>query len=595
MMKKFMCASIGAAACAVFAVGDVSKTELVGSVEFAAFSDYQKKIVDLGTTINNPIVSMMAVPVLQGKLTEVFGNFRPDSPMKLLCYADVAAAHKALTTDSNDDVVEAFGGAFIYPCAEGVAKFIENHPEAKKKADGVIELEDGNVVLFAADDRTCAFATDASMAKRALADASGTAAGPRPLCRIDITGAGLGLLADLQKVMAAEQAALIQNGGTNTTDLLVSSFMKFQQGQALRQYAAIKKYAQMTFSMDLDETGFVAKGSATAKSGVSVSPAAGFRLPARALDGVPAGAPFFLALNPLLSEIQNEEDFHAMISDMSAVLDALSACARQQSPEYVQVVDDLAAATAGMLKAIPFPSPTDWNAGALAFGPQLEPYMVGFGEGAKASQCAALAARFYAAVAEAVGKKWPGIVGAKGTSLSVDWAKLIDVVAAASGATEDEQKEVENAKKTVAKILGGTVSEVSTATPSQTSYRTYAGVRGFTPPAAAPSGERRFAAAMPEVAANRPSGVFYLALYALVRDDVLPIVLKAMPKQQKAEVQPFLDVLPPAGANGAIAGAVWCEKDGSCSFLMRVTNDEIRSYGAAANAVMAAQSQKAVK
>ena len=93
MMKKFMCASIGAAACAVFAVGDVSKTELVGSVEFAAFSDYQKKIVDLGTTINNPIVSMMAVPVLQGKLTEVFGNFRPDSPMKLLCYADVAAAH----------------------------------------------------------------------------------------------------------------------------------------------------------------------------------------------------------------------------------------------------------------------------------------------------------------------------------------------------------------------------------------------------------------------------------------------------------------------------------------------------------------------
>ena len=80
-----------------------------------------------------------------------------------------------------------------------------------------------------------------------------------------------------------------------------------------------------------------------------------------------------------------------------------------------------------------------------------------------------------------------------------------------------------------------------------------------------------------------------------MRDNLLPIVLKATPKKERAEVQSFLDVLPPAGANGAIAGAVWYEKNGSCSYLMRVTKDEIRNYGAAANAVMAAQSQKAVK
>ena len=221
--------------------------------------------------------------------------------------------------------------------------------------------------------------------------------------------------------------------------------------------------------------------------------------------------------------------------------------------------------------------------------------MMGFGECATASRGAELAARFYAAVADAVGKTWPGVIGAKGVSMSVDWGKLIDVVAAASGATKEEQKEVENAKKTVAKILGGTVSEVSTVMPSQTSYRTYAGVKGFTPPAAAPSGEQRFAAALPEVAARRPGGMFYLSLYSLARDNILPIVLKAMPKKRKVEVQSVLDVLPPAGANGAIAGAVWYEKSGSCSFLMRITKDEIRNYGAAANAVMAAQSQKAVK
>ena len=596
MIKKFVCVSMGVAAWAVFAAGSAPKAELVGSVEFASFSDYQKKIVDLGTTINNPILSMMAVPVIQSNLTEAFGNFRSDSPMKLLCYADVAAVRKMLTTDSDDDVDDAIGGALVYPCAEGVAKFIENHPEAKKKADGVIELEDGNVVLFAADDRTCAFATDAATAKRALAATATSAAGPLPLCRIDITEAGLGLLADFQQKMAAEQAALAQKGGTNVVDQLAASCAKFQVAQIRRQNAVLRKFSMMTFSMDLDETGFVAKGSITAKPGVSVSPAAGFKLPAHALDGVPAGAPFFLALNPLLSSnVQSEEEYRAMIGDANAILDVFFACVRQMSPENAQVVVGVQAATADMLKAVPCPAPTDWSVGAVAFGPQQEPYMLGFGESAKASQGAELAARFYAAVAEAVAKKWPGVVGAKGTSLSVNWANLIDVAASASRATKDKQENAKKAKDMVVKILGGKVSEVSTALPSPTSYRTYAGVKGFTPPAAAPSGERRFAAVLPEVAANRPGGLFYLSLYSLVRDNLLPIVLKATPQKERTEVQSFLDVLPPAGANGAIAGAVWYEKNGSCSFLMRVTKDEIRNYGAAANAVMAAQSQKAVK
>jgi hypothetical protein len=535
---------------------------------------------------------MMAVPVLQGKLAETFGNFRSDSPMKFLCYANEAALRKALTTDS--DVDGALSGAFVYPCAEGVAKFIENHPEAKKDADGVIVLEDGNVVVFAADDRTCAFATDAATAKRALAETPAATAGARPLCRVDVTEAGLGLLADFQQKVAADQALPAQAGGTNVNERLAASFMKFQQGQVKRQNAVLRMFAKMTLCMDLDDTGFVAKGSMTAKPGVSVSAAAGFKLPSNALDGVPAGAPFFVALNPLLSSnVRNEQEYRAMIGDLGTVLEDIFACVRQQTPGHAQTVDAVRAAMADLLAAVPCPAPTDWSLGALAFGPQQEPYMVGFGECAKTSEGQALAARFYAAVADAVGKKWPGIVNAKGVSLSVDWVKLIDAVAAASGATKEEQGEVANAKKTVAKILGGTASEVSTVMPSQTSYRTYAGPKGFKPPEAAPSGERRFAAAVPEVAANRPGGMFYLSLYSLVRDDVLPIVMKVVPPAKKAEVKAVLDVLPPAGANGAVAGAVWYEKNGSCSFLMRVTKDEIRNYGAAANAVMAAQSQKA--
>ena len=594
MIKQIVSAGVGVAACAVLAVGGNPKAELVGSVEFASFSEFQKKVVDLGTTINNPVVSMMAVPVVQGKLTETFGNFRPDSPMKLLCYADVPAIRKMLTSDSDNDIDDVLGGAFLYPCAEDAAAFLVNHPEAKKKADGVIELEDGNVVLFAADGRTCAFATDAPTAKRALSDAAVTAAGPRPLLRMDVTEAGLGLLADVQQKIVADQSLLVQVGGTNATERLLASFMKFQLAQAQRQNAVLRRFSQMTFCMDLDETGFVAKGSVTAKPGASTSPAAGFNLPAGALDGVPAGAPFFAALNPVLSSnVQDEGEYRAIIGGVNEILDELFGCMKQKLPQHAQLAEDLRAAMKDLLTAVPYPAPTDWSLGALAFGPQKEPYMVGYGECAQAAQGLALAGRFYAAVAGAVGKTWPGIVSANGASFSVDWAKLIDMVAAASGATKDEQADVENAKKTIARVIGGSASELATVLPSQTSYRTYAGAKGFTPPAAAPSGERRFAAALPEAAANRPGGLFYLSLYSLVRDDILPIVMKVLPKKSSAEVQTFLTVLPPAGANGAIAGAVWYEKNGSCSFLMRVTKDEIRSYGAAANAVMAAQAQKA--
>ena len=593
MIKQIVSAGVGIAACTVFAAGGTPKADLLGSIEFASFSEFQKKVVDLGATINNPVVSMMAVPVVQGKLTETFGNFRPDAPMKLLCYADASAIRKMLTSDSDADIDDALGGAFIFPCAEDAATFLVNHPEAKKKSDGLIELEDGNVVLFAADGRTCAFATDAATAKLALAGASTPSAGPRPLVRMDVTEAGLGLLADVQQKVVPDQSLPVQVGGTNATERLLASFMKFQLAQAQRQNAILRQFSHMTFCMDLDETGFVVKGSVTAKPGMSTSPAAGFGLPAGALDGVPAGAPFFAVMNPLLSSnVQNEQEFRALIGGVNEILGELFGCIKQKSPEHAQLAEDLRAATAGLLTEVPYPAPTDWNLGALAFGPQQEPYMVGYGECAQASRNLALATRFYAAVAAAVGKKWPGIIGANGASLSMDWSKMVDAIAAASGATKDEQAEVENAKKAIATIVGGTASEISTMLPSQTSYRTFAGAKGFTPPAAAPSGERRFAAALPEVAANRPGGLFYLSLYSLVRDNIMPIVMKVVPKQSTAEVQTFLGVLPPAGANGAIAGAVWYEKSGSCRFLMRVTKDEIRSYGAAVNAVMAVQTQK---
>ena len=486
----------------------------------------------------------------------------------------------------------AFEPVLLYPSAEDATAFLAKHQGAQKKADGSIELEDGSVALFAADGRTCAFAQSVTSAKRALAAPSIPAAANRPLVRMDITELGLSLLADLHKKMATDQAALVKESSTNATEQLVAAFMKLQQSQMQRQNALLRKFARAEMTIDLDATGFVVKGSGTLKPGVSYSPAAGFQLPAGALDAVPAGAPFFFAMNSLLqSGIQDEQEFRTMIGGVRPITDSLFACLRQEAPEYAEIADGLRTATADLLAAVPYPGPAEWDVGAIAFGPQQEPYMVGAGESPKAAQANDAVIRFYAALDKILGKKWPGVVSANGATLTLDWAKLIDVVAAVSGATKEEQKEVDQAKKTLALILGGTASECSTKLLSPTTYRTFLGTKGFTPPATKSNGEARLAAALPEAAAKRPANVFYLSLYSLMRDNVLPIVLKAMPKKDTAEIQQIVSVLPPSGANGALAAAVWCEKSGSCSFLMRITKDEIRNFGAAANAIMAAQAQ----
>ena len=596
MIKQIVSASVGVAVWAVVAAEGVRpQAELLGSVEFASFSAFQQKVVDLGATINNPVVSMMAVPAVQNALTEQFGKLRQDAPMQFLCYADVAALRKALAEDADDAVGKALEPVFLYPCAEDTAAFLVNHPEAQKKEDGSIALEDGDVVLFAADGRTCAFAKDVASAKRALAGASvAPASAKRPLVRMDVTEAGIGILADIYQKAAADQALLLGEGGTNATDRIVSAFMKFQQSQMRRQNALLRMYARADVSIDLDETGFVVKGSGTVKPGSAFSPAAGFQLPAGALDAVPADAPLFFAANPLLqSDIQNEQEFRVLLGDVRGIFDSLFDFLRQNLPDCAQTVDGLSAATADLLTSAPFPAPTDWSACALAFGPQQEPFFAQVGQSAKASDGLAIATRFYAAVAEAVGKKWPGILRANGASLSVNWFRLVDVIGETESPTAKGREEAEKAKQVVAAIVGGPESEAFTATPSPNAYRTYMGVKGLAVPGSKLSGEARLAAALPEVAANRPASAFYLSLYSLVRDNVLPIAMKVLPEEDKAQVQPIVAVLPPAGANGAIAVATWSEKGGSCSFLMRITKDEIRSIGMAVNAVMAAQAQSA--
>ena len=591
MLKQIVCASVSVAVwAAIAAEGGSPRAELLGSIEVSSFSDFQQKVVDLGTTIQNPAVSLMAVPAVQNALTEKFGKFRPNDPMLLLFYGDTAALHKAATGLGDGGVGDALYPVFLYPCAEGPEKFIDSHPEAQKKADGTIELEEGNVLLYSADGRTCAFSTNARLAKQALASASFSKAAKRPLLRIDVTEAGLGLFADFHLKLAEKAYKGKQTKG-GCAQAFLDSFKKVQQTLTHLQNAKIRSFAHLTLDVDLDETGFVVKGEAKAKPGAPVSPAAGFRLPAGALDAAPAGSPL-IGAGSSWGAFQDEGQYRAFLGDLNAVLDAISACSRQGKPACAETVSGLCTAGGDLLKAIPTPAPTDWFMFALGFGPQQEPYLVGHVTSAKAPQVMDASSRFCSAVAATIEKSWPGILSAKGPSLTVNWFRLVDVIVESVGATPKDRQDAEKFKAGIASVLGGSESVLGSELTSPTTIRSYAWAKGFTPPAAAPSGESRVAAALPEVAAERPTSVFYLSLYSLVRDNVLPIVVKVAPKQKtKDEIQSYLDVMPPSGANGAIAFATWDDRNGM-RFVLRVTKDEIQNIAVAVSAVMSAQAMK---
>ena len=592
MLKRIVCASVGMAAWTVIAAGESRpQAELLGSVELSSFSDFQQKVVDLGTTINNPALALMAVPPAQNALTEACGKFRPNDPILFLCYADTAALRKMLIDD--EDVDDSLYPVLLYPCAEGPEKFLAAHPEAKKKDDGMIDLGKGNVLLFSSDGRTCAFATNEKMAKRALAEAPFSK--PAALFRLNVTEAGTGVLADLHLKLLDEQAKQLQTppqAGKETAALvgLLNALNNFQMLIGRQQNAELRSFASLTVDVDFDKAGFVVKGGAKAKAGISVSPAAGFRLPAGALDFAPAGSPLIFA-SSTCEFFQNEGQFRSMMDGLASVLDTIPACV-QGDAKCEAPVKGLCTAGRDLLKTAPAPAPTDWFMGALAFGPQQEPYLVGHTVSAQASQDYAVSSRFCAAVVSSIEPTWPGIVRAKDASLTVNWFRLVDTITEAVASTPKDREEAEVVKKGIVAVVGGPESVFGTEQTSPTTLRTYAWAKGFTPPAAAPSGEKNFAAALPEAAADRPSAAFYLSLYSLVRDNILPIVVKVAPKQKdKDEMQALLSVFPPTGANSAIAGASWIDRDGE-RFALRVTKEEIKNIVTAVSMIIAGKTTK---
>ena len=107
-------------------------------------------------------------------------------------------------------------------------------------------------------------------------------------------------------------------------------------------------------------------------------------------------------------------------------------------------------------------------------------------------------------------------------------------------------------------------------------------------PAPAGQGAQRLFAAVPEASKGALLGSFYMTPYAIARDVVAPVALKFASAEDAQQYKAVITQLPPAAPGGALAGATWMLKDGTQKFALRLTADEIKTYGAIVNVLASA-------
>ena len=266
--------------------------------------------------------------------------------------------------------------------------------------------------------------------------------------------------------------------------------------------------------------------------------------------------------------------------------------------QYKPFLKDVGSAFAQMFKTFPYPDATDWTGLWLAFDEKCHPYFEGVRQAVKTAETHACSVKLNESLVAAVEKQWPGkgLVAKTPGAFSLDIDALVDFYGAEAGVKPEdkEAKELENAKKRIASLLGS--GKLSCTMARNGNLRTTRlAADGVKPAAVAkPTGEARVAAALPEASAGRPAAVFYLSPYALVRDAVLPIMAKTADKKDAQQYNAMIQAMPPAEANSALAGACWVESSGAFRSLLRVTAGEMKNLGAAFNAFTAASMASAV-
>ena len=526
-----MCAGLALAAAQAGIVEEThSKPVLAASVDVAPFAEIRQRLQSLGTLVNNPIVPMALVPAIQSAIQEEMGSFRPDSAITVRTYVYQPAWQIAATS----------------------------------------------TVEYAAEDL---MKTEVAYADPAKA--------PRPLMRAEITATGLNALEDFLSQAAAEEKRARKAMGDE-----ISGFDLFcrllDESNDPSGEIDLRAYSRARFAFDLDGNGLSLDFALEPGPGAKRFPAAGFRLPTGALDGVPDNALCVLAFNDMLwGMCGDEKTWKASLESSVRFWDGLvnHLVKKPDGQKYAPFLKDMSSAIAACLRESSFPDPADWSVSAFALGPRREPYVVLDGVSAAARRGDAIDARLLNAVAAAVEKQWPGrgLVRASNGRMIVDYAAVLDV-AAAEAKVKGAERELAQAKKRLGAILGATKGEIAVLPQAGKAHSAYIGPVGFRRPVSQkPQGEARLAAVLPEAVAGRPSCFGMISCYAVMREFVLPAAVGFVPKKNQDLYRTVVQSMPHAGVDSALACAYWARPDGAHRFLLRVTAEELKNYGAMYN------------
>lgn len=619
MKKKMFWMLLLAAMAARADLVEETKAEpvLAGSIVVAPFSEVTAKVTTLGAMINNPLVPMLLCSSMQQSLSEAHGRFSAERPIAWMAYLQTPAWNVVAT---NDDVVaqgDLYDLVLVYPSVDKAARMKLNNPGSTQAADGTIHLPAGEnraqeqYVKFTADGRHCAFAPSSTLAAQALADfeklGQGKLAGSkveRPLVRISIPEKGLAAIESLQDSMKAQVEARAKAvGKEKKADMSVwDTLQKWGLSRQNRQSDVLRRFKEIEMSIDLNAKGLEFSGRILPKTENAAMAVSGARLPTGALDKVPSSAAFFMAANLLFQTgLKSEAEFRAELKDVEELMAELVACVEKDeaTKDYGPFAKDLQGAVVELLQSAQYPAVGDWAAGALGFDKDLHPYLSSYGESVHAAANWTMGDKWMTRVLAAFEKQFPksGILAKRAAgAYTIDWAALIDFAGAQAGikADDEEAKDLAEAKKTVSRVLGATKTDLTTVVDG-TTERQLVAQPGFTLPVSnQPTGEARLLAALPEIATDRPASAAYLTPYAFARGTLLPLMAKFAKSENAQQYQTMIAAMTEPEANSAIAAAGWCDANGGCRWLLRVTAHELKNFGAAFNAFTAASMSSAL-
>lgn len=602
MKKLMLMMALTVTAAGLFAAP--AKQSLVASAELAPFAEITPMATALGTAMNNPMLPAIALGGVQQVLMQNYGRLRSELPLRLQFYVATDELQKIDFT-VKDPLKGKGDAALLYPIAENEDEFLKKHAGAEKAADGTIRLPPGGSrkeeiwAKFTADGKYCSFASTAALAARAADDfakrPAAKAGKASHLLRFGVREAGLAAIVTVLRQIQERQQNELLKCGKKDQGPLADKFAAFTKARTQDQMALLNTFAGGVLALDLDDNGISIVGNLRRKPGVQTAEA-GVALPAGALESMPMGPNLFFACNRLAKiagDCANQEGFarqtaltHDLLQGLAEAV-ASEAQTNEDLQKYVELIKEVVLAADEALGAIAYPQKSDWDALAIGFDAQKRPAMLGGGQVATAAAEMTAGKKFLTRLAAALVRQWPGsqfLVQKNPDTFVVNWGSIIDFAAKETGATKDpkQMKDVSQVKKTLAGVLGGLSSEISFASNGQRAVFAAPGVK-----LAEGKGEARFLAAVPEAAKTRPGAAFYFTPYAFAREIVLPQAVKFGSKEMAQQIQAIQAALPPAAANGALAGASWYRPDGSIRFLLRLTGDEVKSIGGVVGALSA--------